>query len=684
MPSNEARQAPPEPAEGGSQSAVRSRDGRKKSDFSNPLHDLRRFLHNHIGSGSSRASSTKRDNSQKPARSRRNSFHLRGTESPPWSGSNAGVAKKYGKFGKTLGIGAGGTVRVIKRSKDQIPLAVKEFRPKRVDETEKEYMKKVTAEFCIGSTLHHINIIKTLDIIRENNHFYEVMEYAPIELFAVVMSGKMGFHETNCVFRQIVDGVDYLHGLGLAHRDLKIDNCVVTSDGIVKIIDFGTATVFQVPGKSALNATGIVGSDPYLAPEVLKWQTYDARMTDVWSLAIVYMCMVLKRFPWKIPDPDVDPSFKLFLLAHPELGGVQPASLLDNADDADSEQPPRQQQQQQSFEPITDDQTPETWFGDVLHTSGANQLFDHFTGEGHSIPTAKEAGYDISLASPCDSTTITPVVTNDGQFSQDIPASQQQQRPHHQHDEFNDDRCYSNSNAGDHGLSQSVQTLSESKMTKDKIPTNLDEDPQPRAADSIFRILPLRSRLCLSRMLVLDPTKRATLGDLLRGRSYGGSDCAVTASAYAQQKVVEASQGSPQAVAEDVSRACSNASLQKQSPYGTIEAYVEEFEDDEDTGDEWLKEINTCSHWRLYQDSLNSSSTSTSSTIDKPVCPIGSGSSAFKSASSHNDEDCFCDMGFRSMNDILLNGPIPPLPNHIHATPNSQNEHRRRLFPRRE
>ena len=114
---------------------------------------------------------------------------------PPWSG--AGISKKYGKFGKTLGIGAGGTVRVIKRSKDQAQLAVKEFRHRRPDESEKEYIKKVTAEFCIGSTLHHINIIKTVDIIRDNDLFFEVMEYAPIELFAIVMSGKMGFNEIN-------------------------------------------------------------------------------------------------------------------------------------------------------------------------------------------------------------------------------------------------------------------------------------------------------------------------------------------------------------------------------------------------------------------------------------------------------------------------------------------------------
>jgi serine/threonine protein kinase len=121
------------------------------------------------------------------------------------------------------------------------------------------------------------------------------------------------------VFRQICDGVEYLHELGLAHRDLKLDNCVMTTNNVVKLIDFGTATVFHYPGKAYQRATGIVGSDPYLAPEVITQDNYDPRKTDVWSVAIIFMCMVLRRFPWKIPDAKADPSFRAFVNGHPEL-----------------------------------------------------------------------------------------------------------------------------------------------------------------------------------------------------------------------------------------------------------------------------------------------------------------------------------------------------------------------------
>lgn len=145
------------------------------------------------------------------------------------------------------------------------------------------------------------------------------MEYAPFDLFSVVMTGKMCRPEIYCVFRQICDGVEYLHEMGLAHRDLKLDNCVMTSNNVVKLIDFGTATVFHYPGKSHTPATGIVGSDPYLAPEVLSEESYDPRKTDVWSVAIIFLCMVLRRFPWKIPDPKTDASFRAFVNAHPDL-----------------------------------------------------------------------------------------------------------------------------------------------------------------------------------------------------------------------------------------------------------------------------------------------------------------------------------------------------------------------------
>ncbi|KAM0154227.1 hypothetical protein ACHAQE_006089 [Botrytis cinerea] len=227
-------------------------------------------------------------------------------------GDDHGLTSKYGKFGKVLGAGAGGSVRLMKRSSDGKTFAVKEFRARHSYESEKEYTKKVTAEFCIGSTLHHGNIIETLDIVQEKGKWYEVMEYAPYDLFAVVMTGKMSKEEVTCSFLQILSGVTYLHSMGLAHRDLKLDNVVVNQYGIMKIIDFGSASVFLYPFEGGITlSSGIVGSDPYLAPEVYDEKRYDPQPADIWSLAIIFCCMSLRRFPWKMPRM-TDNSFKLF------------------------------------------------------------------------------------------------------------------------------------------------------------------------------------------------------------------------------------------------------------------------------------------------------------------------------------------------------------------------------------
>ncbi|KAL8654161.1 MAG: hypothetical protein Q9210_001677 [Variospora velana] len=262
----------------------------------------------------------KNKRSQSPAassKSSKKSVDRGGTKTPPPVSvpfaDDHGLANKYGRFGRVLGSGAGGSVRLMKRSSDGVTFAVKQFRDKHPYETERDYAKKVTAEFCIGSTLHHGNIIETLDIIHERDHWYVVMEYAPFDLFAIVMTGKMSREEICCSFLQIVSGVTFLHSMGLAHRDLKLDNVVVNEHGIMKLIDFGSAAVFRYPFETDIVlASGIVGSDPYLAPEVYDSRKYDPQPADIWSLAIIFACMSLRRFPWKAPRL-TDNSFKQFV-----------------------------------------------------------------------------------------------------------------------------------------------------------------------------------------------------------------------------------------------------------------------------------------------------------------------------------------------------------------------------------
>jgi hypothetical protein len=144
-----------------------------------PLHDLKRFLNNHLPPTSPNRRPEDSD-TPRPVRQSKDRTPSPSSDHPHHpihslhEATHAHLSKKYGKWGKVLGSGAGGTVRLIKGRNGGNIYAVKEFRPKRSSESEKEYQKKVTAEFCVGSTLKHPNIIETVDIVYDHGHYYEV------------------------------------------------------------------------------------------------------------------------------------------------------------------------------------------------------------------------------------------------------------------------------------------------------------------------------------------------------------------------------------------------------------------------------------------------------------------------------------------------------------------------------
>ena len=98
-------------------------------------------------------------------------------------------------------------------------------------------MKKLTAEFCISSTLHHINVVETVDLVQdEQHHWCEVMEYCPGgDLYGAIKKGQMSASEIECCFKQLLNGVAYLHSQGVAHRDIKPENLFFDTRGHLKV-----------------------------------------------------------------------------------------------------------------------------------------------------------------------------------------------------------------------------------------------------------------------------------------------------------------------------------------------------------------------------------------------------------------------------------------------------------------
>jgi protein-serine/threonine kinase len=202
----------------------------------------------------------------------------------------ADQSKIIGRRGKTLGKGATSTVRLMIRKGGSSELyAVKEFRGKQQHEKEEDYEKKVKSEYSIAKSLHHPNIVETVQLCTHQGRWNHVMEYCPEgDLFNLVQKGYLTKDDRStdrlCIFKQLVQGIHYLHNHGIAHRDIKLENILVTSQSKLKITDFGVSEVFSGthPGLRAaggqcgknmnevrLCAPGICGSMPYIAPEVV-------------------------------------------------------------------------------------------------------------------------------------------------------------------------------------------------------------------------------------------------------------------------------------------------------------------------------------------------------------------------------------------------------------------------------
>ncbi|KAG0001314.1 serine/threonine-protein kinase HAL4/sat4 [Modicella reniformis] len=227
--------------------------------------------------------------------------------------------QKYGDLQHVVGRGAFGTVRlsIKKDSKtgEEVVFAIKEFKHQH-DESQKSYMRRLTSEFCIASTLEHINIIQTLDLLQLHGDAYsEVMEYCPGgDLHTLIASAStLGETEAGCFFAQLISGVAFLHSMGVVHRDLKPENLLLTADGCIKIADFGNSEVFRMPWENKVRAsTSIRGSGPFIAPEEFTSKTFDARKVDTWSCGIIYMCMRLGRYNWAEASKD-HPTWDTFL-----------------------------------------------------------------------------------------------------------------------------------------------------------------------------------------------------------------------------------------------------------------------------------------------------------------------------------------------------------------------------------
>ena len=167
------------------------------------------------------------------------------------------------------------------------------------DKNDKNYGKKVAVKFVPNKSggekqknlaevsflnmCNHPNIVKAHQVLEVRNEIWITMELLRGGNLKQASSSKISpFDEREIAFisREILKGLEYLHSINVAHRDLKSLNVMLTVDGTVKLVDFGLAV-----DMSAGPRVGLVGSPEFLAPEMIRGEFYSYPV-DIWSFVI--------------------------------------------------------------------------------------------------------------------------------------------------------------------------------------------------------------------------------------------------------------------------------------------------------------------------------------------------------------------------------------------------------------
>lgn len=163
---------------------------------------------------------------------------------------------------------------------------------------DRERIARLEREAHLLASLNHPNIATLHGLEESDGLKYLVMELVPGETLAVrIARGPLRLGECLGILRQIAEALEAAHERGIVHRDLKPQNVIVTSDGRVKVLDFGLAKTEEAPpselSKSpTLTREGtkqgvILGTACYMSPEQARGKALDRR-TDIWSLGCVF------------------------------------------------------------------------------------------------------------------------------------------------------------------------------------------------------------------------------------------------------------------------------------------------------------------------------------------------------------------------------------------------------------
>ena len=182
--------------------------------------------------------------------------------------------------------------------------------------------KRFIREARAASALDHPNIATVYEIgeTPDQRCFIAMAYYEGRTLTQEIADGPSSVDRAIELAAQLAEGLSQAHEHGVIHRDVKPSNAIITSGGVVKLVDFGLA---KLSGSAAITCTGTTGGTPaYMSPEQACGDAVDDR-TDIWSLGVVLFELLTGRRPFSGENAAAVVSAVLHA-SPPEIGSLRP------------------------------------------------------------------------------------------------------------------------------------------------------------------------------------------------------------------------------------------------------------------------------------------------------------------------------------------------------------------------
>ena len=199
-----------------------------------------------------------------------------------------------------LGHGGMGRVYKVQDTKIGEKIALKLIRPE--TGLDKTSLERFSNELKLARKIRHKNVCQMFDLGEDQGTRYITMEYVHGEDLKQLIRkvGQLSPGQSIGIARQVCDGLEEAHKLGVVHRDLKPQNIMVDDDGKARIMDFGIAR--SLTGKSITGAGVMIGTPEYMSPEQIEGKDTDQR-SDIYSLGVILYEMVTGRVPFEGETP---------------------------------------------------------------------------------------------------------------------------------------------------------------------------------------------------------------------------------------------------------------------------------------------------------------------------------------------------------------------------------------------